>query len=58
MRHLSELPVPGFGNLSCCAGSGCLGNEGWRHKCEMDKEHCANPNMSVVVVMLVNRGMW
>ena len=50
MRHVSELLVPGFaGSLSCCAGEGYLGPEGWRHTYEMDMEHFANPSLSVVV---------
>ena len=35
--------------LSCCAGEGCLGPEGWRHTYEIDMEHFANPSLSVVV---------
>ena len=35
--------------LSCCAGEGCLGPEGWLHTYEMDKEHFANPSLSVAV---------
>ena len=35
--------------LSCCAGEGGLGPEGWRHTYEMDMEHFANPSLSVVV---------
>ena len=35
--------------LSCCAGEGCLGPEGWQHTYEMDMEHFANPSLSVVV---------
>ena len=45
--HVSELVVPRF--VSCCAGEGCLGPEGWRHTYEMDMEHFANPSLSVVV---------
>ena len=35
--------------LSCCAGEGCLGPEGWWHTYEMNMEHFANPSLSVVV---------
>ena len=36
--------------LSCCAGASCLVPVGWRHMYEMDMEHFANQNLSVVVV--------
>ena len=49
MRHVSELLVPDSVSLSCCAGTGCLGPEGWLHTCGMVTEHFANPNLSVVV---------
>ena len=49
LRHVSELLVPGFGRLSC-AGASCLVPVGWRHMYEMDMEHFANQNLSVVVV--------
>ena len=32
-----------------CARARCLGPEGWRHTYEMDREHFANPSLSVVV---------
>ena len=35
--------------LSCCAGAGWLGPEGWWLRYEMDMEHFANPSLSVVV---------
>ena len=54
LRHVSELLVPGFGAgswvRSACAGAGCLVPVGWRHMYEMDMEHFANQNLSVVVV--------
>ena len=36
--------------LSCCAGASCLVPVGWQHRYEMDMEHFANQNLSVVVV--------
>ena len=36
--------------LSCCAGASCLVPVGWRYMYEMDMEHFANQNLSVVVV--------
>ena len=36
--------------LSCCAGASCLVPVGWRHMYEIDMEHFANQNLSVVVV--------
>ena len=50
LRHVSEFLVPGFGPLSCCAGASCLVPVGWRHMHEMDMEHFADQNLSVVVV--------
>ena len=35
--------------LSCCAWVRCLGHVGWLHTFEMGTEHCAKPNLSVVV---------
>ena len=50
IRHVSELLVPGFGRpVLLCDGEGCLGLEGWRHTCETDMEHFANPSLSVAV---------
>ena len=40
---------PDLITLSCCAGAGCLGPEGWLHKCEIDTEHFTNANLSVAV---------
>ena len=39
MRHVSEILVPGFGDLY----------QGWLHTYEMVTEHFGNPNLSVVV---------
>ena len=51
LRHVSELPwFLGSVALSCCAGAICLVPVGWRHMYEMDMEHFANQNLSVVVV--------
>ena len=50
LRHVSELLVLGSVALSCCAGASCLVPVGWRHMYEMDMEHSANQNLSVVVV--------
>ena len=36
--------------LSSCAGASCLVPMGWRHIYEMDMEHFANKNLSVVFV--------
>ena len=36
--------------LSCCSGARCLVPVGWRHMYEMDMEHFAKQNLSVVVV--------
>ena len=49
MRHVSELLVPGFRRPVLLCRAGCLGRDGWRHTCEMDMEHFANPSLSVVV---------
>ena len=46
---MSELLVPRFGALSCCAGAGYLGPKRWQHTYEMDMEHFANPSLKVVV---------
>ena len=46
LRHVSELLVA----LYSCAGASCLVPVGWRHMYEMDMEHFANQNLSVVVV--------
>ena len=51
LRHVSEFLVPaGSVALSACAGASCLMPVGWRHMYEMDMEHFANQNLSVVVV--------
>ena len=50
LRHVSELLVPGFGRPVSCAGASSLVPVGWRHMYEMDTEHFANQNLSVVVV--------
>ena len=50
LRHVSELLVPGFGLLFCCAEASCLVPVGWRNKYEMDMEQFANQNLSVDVV--------
>ena len=50
LRHVSECWFLGSVALSCCAGASCLVPVGWRHKYEMDMEHFANQNLSVVVV--------
>ena len=36
--------------LSACAGASCVLPVGWRHMYEMDMEHFAKQNLSVVVV--------
>ena len=46
--HVSELLVPGFA-LSCARAS-FLMPMGWQHMYEMDMEHFANQNLSVVAV--------
>ena len=57
-RHVSELKCVCLGDqirftdlvaLSCCAGEGCLGPEGWRHTYDMDMQHFANQCLSVAV---------
>ena len=40
---------PDLVSLSCCAGEGCLGPEGWRHTYVMDMKHFANPSLSAAV---------
>ena len=56
LRHVSELLVPGFGRpvMFCrggiCTSTSCLVPVGWWHMYEMDMEHFANQNLSVVVV--------
>ena len=37
--------------LSCFGVAGCLRPEGWLHTYEVDKEHFADPNLSVVVAI-------
>ena len=48
--HVSELLFLGSVALSACAGASCLVPVGWRHMYEMDMEHFAKQNLSVVVV--------
>ena len=50
LRHVSELLVPGFGGPVLLCRASCLVPVGWRHVYEMDMEHFANQNLSVVVV--------
>ena len=50
LRHVSELLVPGFGRPVRLAVASSLVSVGWRHMYEMDTEHFANQNLSVVVV--------
>ena len=50
LRHVSELLFLGSVALSSCAGASCLVHVGWRHMYEMDMEHFANRNLSVVVM--------
>ena len=38
--------------LSCCAGAGWLGPQGWLHRWELDIEHDANPNVRVAAMKL------
>ena len=44
--------------LSCCAGASCLVPVGWWHMYEMDMEHFANQNLSVVVVKCCCWCLW
>ena len=48
--HVLELLVPGFGRPVLLCRASCLVPVGWRHIYEMDMEHFANLNLSVVVV--------
>ena len=55
LRPWSQICVPclscwflGSVALSCCAEASCLVPVGWRHVYEMDMEHFANQNLSVV----------
>ena len=49
---------PDLVSLTFCTGVGCLGPDGWRHTCEMDTEHFANLNLSVVVAKCYFGGLW
>ena len=44
--------------LFSCAGASCFVPVGWRHMYEMDMEHFANQNLSVVVVKCWCQGLW
>ena len=48
LHHTSELLVPGFGRPVLLCRARCLGPEGWRNTNEMDMEHFAIPNLSVI----------
>ena len=39
LRHVLGCWFLDLVAMSCCAGAGCLGHEGWRHNYEMDTEH-------------------
>ena len=50
MHHVSQLLVPDFSCLSCCARARCLCTEIWLHTYKMVMEHFANLNLIVIVM--------